>query len=130
MHDEQTNPQLVKISGISQNKHAGDETSLLSQMRKICLFTICRQYLHLRQPAAMVDEQFFVFTDGSPVCAANVRATLKMSLTLANLDPRLYSCHSWRIGRACDLLSMSCSVETIKKLGGWKSNAAFRYLRT
>ena len=91
---------------------------------------ICRQYLHLRQPTATTDEQFFVFTDGSPVQAANVRATLKMSLTLANLEPRVYSCYSWRIGRACDLLSMGCSIETIKKLGRWKSNAVFRYLRT
>ena len=42
----------------------------------------------------------------------------------------LYNCQSLRIGRASDLLKLALSVETIKKLGRWSSNAVFTYLRT
>ena len=37
--------------------------------------------------------------------------------------------HGLRAGRAVDLLRMGVSFETIKKLGHWKSNIVYEYLR-
>ena len=44
-------------------------------------------------------------------------------------NPRLFSVHSFQVGRSNDLLKLGLSVETIKKLGRWTSNAVFKYLR-
>ena len=44
-------------------------------------------------------------------------------------DDTLYGTHSLRSGRTCDLYKLGLSVETIKKIGRWKSNAVFRYLK-
>ena len=41
----------------------------------------------------------------------------------------LYLFHGFQSGRASDLLKLGVSVETIKKLGRWHSNAVFRYLK-
>ena len=54
---------------------------------------------------------------------------LKMGLQQCGIDYHNFSVHSLRAGRACDLLSYGVSVETIKKLGRWKSNAVFKYLK-
>ena len=50
-------------------------------------------------------------------------------LTQAGYNSKLYTFHSERSRRALDLLKLGLSVETIKRLGRWKSNAVFRYLR-
>ena len=45
------------------------------------------------------------------------------------LDPSLYSCQGVRLGYALDLLDMGLSVETIKKMGRWRSNAIYEYFK-
>ena len=80
-------------------------------------------------PDATKEQQFFVFVDGSPLCAHQLHNTLKSMIKGMGLDPALYSFHGLRTGRASQMLNMGVSVETIKKLGQWKSNAVFTYLR-
>ena len=58
-----------------------------------------------------------------------LRNVFKKLLIRADLDPKLYEIHGTRSGRASDLLKYGVSVKTIKKLGRWKSNAVFTYLR-
>ena len=58
-----------------------------------------------------------------------LRNCFKTAIRAERFDKRLYSVHSLRAGRANDLLKLGLSVETIKKLGRWKSNAVFRYLK-
>ena len=131
-HDEANKPQFVKITGLKNKstlKQHDKHDSCSTRIRRVCPFTTIRNFIELRPKVISPNEQFFVFSDNSPVKPRNVRATLRMGLQLTNIDDKLYSCHSWRIGRGTDLLSMGCSVETIKKLGRWRSNAVFRYLR-
>ena len=59
----------------------------------------------------------------------HMRVILKKSLQRAHFDDSLYQVHSFRIGRSMDLLKAGVSVETIRKLGWWKSNIVYRYLR-
>ena len=57
-----------------------------------------------------------------------MRNTLKHILQFAGFKKEYYCVHSFRTGRAMDLLKYGVLVETIKKLGRWKSNAVFTYL--
>ena len=58
-----------------------------------------------------------------------MRSVLKTAIKRMGLNPSLYTVHGTRGGRANDLLSMGLSVEAIKKLGRWKSNAVYVYLK-
>ena len=75
-------------------------------------------------------EAFFIFRDGSNVKSDQVRRTLRKILHRLNLDPKLYDTHSFRIGRALDLLyKFQFSIARIRHIGRWKSNVVFKYLR-
>ena len=74
-------------------------------------------------------EPFFVFGDHTPVTASQARAVLKKSLLTIGLDCTNYGMHSLRIGRATDLIKYNYSVEEVQRMGRWKSNAVFKYIR-
>ena len=59
----------------------------------------------------------------------NVRILLKQLIKNIHLNPDNYNTMSLRIGRASDLLKFGFSIETIKRMGRWKSNAVYRYIR-
>ena len=46
-----------------------------------------------------------------------------------NLEPGLYGMHSFRIGRATDLIKFNYSIEEVKLMGRWRSNVIFKYIR-
>ena len=128
-HWSDVKPQIVKITQKEKKNHGYQHYQHRSDPLRVCPFTILQKYLRNRPISLTLDEQFFVFADNSPVKPANARNTLKIMLTKAGLDPSLYGMHSFRIGRASDLLKYNFSVETIKKLGRWHSNAIYTYLR-
>ena len=72
---------------------------------------------------------FFIFKDGSHVSANHMHNVLRKMLQRVNLDPSLYNTHSLRIGRSCDLLKYGYSIEQVKMMGHWKSNAVYRLLK-
>ena len=124
-HDEK--PQIIKISSLDNN-----QKSSLAEGKVIdsnCPFTCLRKYLRLRKGRKDDNEQFFVFRDRSPVTATNFRQILKKTLQILNLDPAVYNSQGFRDGRSLDLAEMNVSVETLKVLGRWKSNAVFTYLK-
>ena len=127
-HTRGDKPQLVKISSVPCTT-SGNQRKEHLRINYSCPFLSLNTYLSLRPVRITQYEQFFVFSDGSPVLASHLRACLKLMLIRLQLNPRLYSMHSMRTGRSSDLLKYGISVETIKKLGRWKSNAVFRYLR-
>ena len=88
-----------------------------------------RQYMALRGNYNDKEEQFFVFSDFSPVTPSNVRQTLYTMITRLNLDSRLYGIHSFRIGRTADLIKYNYTIEEIKLMGRWRSNVVYKYIR-
>ena len=94
----------------------------------LCPYPLLRNYIAVQKKSLDSSKQFFMFSDCSPLNPDPVRQVLRMGLIKAGLDLTFYSVHSLRSGRALDLLHMGVSVESIKKLGRWKSNAVFRYL--
>ena len=115
-HDAGTGPQMVKISGTTAEP-------------KYCPYTIVDRYLNRRPHAVSELEQFFVISDGSPVTPDQARNFLRTLIKRIGLWAELYNFHSFRSGRCGDLLKYGVSVETIKKIGRWKSNAIFKYFK-
>ena len=122
-HNKRSSPQTIKIDALDNYKmEVGSEKSF-------CPFYICQTYSQMRNGYLTDDEQYFVFRDHSPVKPYHVRKVLKKILRNIGLNPKLYGTHSFRIGRATDLLINKESVDHIKQLGRWKSNAVYKYLK-
>ena len=124
MHGKESPPQLIKI--IATDTQGQYRASPLNVT--FCPFALLNKYLSVRQSYKSMQESFFIFRDKMPVTPYNVHTILKTTLTNAGLNSQAYSTHGFRIGRSGDLLNLGISVEMIKKLGRWKSNAVFKYL--
>ena len=123
-HGKGQNPQMVKIT--SQPK---EKCHRSQKIHNLCPFTLINNYLVARPHAVSEFEQFFVYSDRSAITPEQARKTLRFLIKRMGLNSMLYNFHSFRIGRCGDLLKYRVSVETIKKLGRWKSNAVFAYLK-
>ena len=126
-HGRTHHPQMIKISsarlGRNHIKHKNTELTLP------CSFQLLCQYLIRHGSFRLETEPFFIFADKLPVRAENFRTCLKVCIQKCGLDNRNYNTHGLRSGCSCDLYKLRVSVESIKKLGRWKSNSVFQYLR-
>ena len=126
-HGKGDAPQLIKIASNSDKKNIRKK---LPDRGKICPFKTLQDYIKIRPAAKSTEEQFFVFADNAPVKQNQLRDYLHIMLNNLQLPNNVYFLHSLRSGRACDLYKMGLSVETIKKVGRWRSNAVFTYLKS
>ena len=120
-HDQASKPQKIKITRLSDRQDSQGH---------FCPFMLTEQYLQIRGDYADFNEQFFIFSDKSPVKAEMARKVLKDVLKHMNIECAYFGTHGFCAGRACDLLKAGYSVDQIKIIGHWKSNAVYRYLRT
>ena len=120
-HGKESRPQKVKISAIN-NEYA-------LHKKLFCPFKIVTKYMKIRGDYYTDEEQFFIFSDGSPVKPQHIRKTLRDLLNNLNLDSSLYDVHSFRGGRTVDLSKFGYDIERIKSMGRWKSSAVYRYLK-
>ena len=118
-HWKNVRPQTIKINGVG-NKDKDNGWNYWP-------FTLLRNYIKFRKSFKSKEEPFFFFQDRSPVKPGHYRAVFTKIIKMMSLKNQLYSVHCFRSGRACDLLAIGISVETIKKLGCWKSNAVYVY---
>ena len=125
MHGKKNLPQKIKISSTSSSTAGVDEKG----RNVFCPYKLLREYIEVRPKISDDVEQFFVFSDRSPVMPNQFRICLKTVLKRINLNHKEFSSHSFRIGHCCDLLKYGVSIETIKQIGRWKSNTVFNYLR-
>ena len=126
-HGWDKHPQMIKISSkpISQTSFKNKE-----KQNSQCPYKLLRSYLWVRGPSTSPTETFFIFSDRLPVTPKNMRTALKCCLKQASFNEKLYDTHSLRSGRAVDMYkNLKLSVESIKKLGRWSSNAVFKYLK-
>ena len=94
-----------------------------------CPVKCFKEFTAVRPRIKSLQEQIFIFRDGSPLKAEQLRRTLRTILARLRLDPSIYDTHSFRIGRATDLEKLNVDIESIKRLGRWRSNAVYKYLR-
>ena len=118
-HGKESKPQEIKI------------TRNYDKARTInfCPFLLMRTFMAYRGTYITDSEGFFIFRDGSGVAACQACKVLCKVLESLNLNPKLYDTHSFRIGKASDMLKCQIPISKIKQIGRWRSNAVFRYLR-
>ena len=122
-HGKNNKPQIIRISSVSKHGGPGNGNRIPGINCSYCPFQALREYVDVRKKFCEGSEQFFVFKDRSPVEPRHARLMLKKLLLL-------YNFHCIRMGMASDLLEIHyCSVETIRKIGRWKSTAVYTYLR-
>ena len=125
MHYLSEKPQIITVNGFELTRE--DETWY--NLPKYCPYKIIVNYILARGGRKSSDEQFFIFRDSSPVKAEHFRAVLKRAISDAGLQPDNYETHSLRISCTKDLFKAGYSIEKIKDMGRWKSNAVYNYLK-
>ena len=122
-HGKHNKPQTISITTDTKEK------KYFVKKHRCCPYQAIRNYIAVRDGFKLPDEQFFMFSDNLPVFPQHVRTPLKIAIDRTGVDSKNFNVHSLCIGRCCDLLKLGLSVETIKKIGRWKSNAVFKYLK-
>ena len=86
--------------------------------------------MKLRGSVTDSSEQFFIFSDGSPVSDYHARDIMKLIISRLGLNPTMYGMHSYRIGRTSDLINkFHLDLELVKRIGHWRSSAIYKYIR-
>ena len=123
-HSKAHLPQKIKISS---NKSTNNKNIVY---RNFCPFEVIGNYIKARGVEIKTDEEkFFIFKDRAPVPASQARTLLRTILKNLGLNENFYGLHSLRIGRCTDLMKFNYSILEIKKLGRWRSNVVYKYLR-
>ena len=102
----------------------------ITKKLNFCPFAVMLNFINIRRKDVDLNEQLFIFRDGSLVKPRHASAVLKSALTSLGLDASLYGMHSLRIGRASDLLlKYNCTLDFVKRTGHWRSNVVCKYIR-
>ena len=117
-HGKESRPQTIEIESVKKDRHTN-----------FCPVDLTEAYSNLRRPYVNKSEPFYILPDGNPVSSQQFRKVLKTILTNLKLDETLYGTHSFRSGRATDLSKRGVSVDKIKQIGRWRSNAVYNYLK-
>ena len=125
-HDKNLNPQHIKITGIDQ---CSVNNAVRYKHRIFCPFMLVRKYVALRGNYLEESEQFFVFSDRTPVAQCHAQQLLKRLIKNVGLDNNLYSFHCFRIGRCSELIKLGYPIDIIQRLRRWRSNAVYKYIR-
>ena len=125
-HSKANRPQKIKITSNFIEK------SGFYAKRYFCPFNLVNNFIQLRilyLDSSFDQQQFFIFRDGSNVKAENARQVLKTCLTNIGLNANNYGMHSLRVGRTTDLIKYNYSLEEVKRMGRWRSNTIYKYIR-
>ena len=123
-YGKESYPQEIKIS---QSKNCAVNQA---KQRCFCPFDLFNQYLVFRGHDYETDtEQFFVFSDKSPVTIIQFCTALRELLTRMGLDAKLYDTHSFRGGCCVDLYKGGMNFQELKRAGRWQSNMIYKYLQ-
>ena len=121
-HGRGSEPQEIKITKLA--KFSGQ----LEQRHSP--FEISAKYGELRGEYDNETDRFFTFRNNEPITPSHVRKVLRKCLRNLGLNPKFYNTHSFRIGRATDLMKFKVPISRIKILGRWKSNTVFNYIKS
>jgi len=91
-----------------------------------CPVKLIDHYLQLR---SNIDGPVFISAAGNPILPKHFREKLKACISFLSLDANRYNTHSFRIGRATDMLIEGYTEAHIRAAGRWQSRAFVKYLR-
>lgn len=119
----------IRVTFVSYKHSRGKPfcLSIPARSSPVCPVLHVSRYLSLRGNA---QGPLFVFPGSSQaVSTAFFNAQLRASVTAASLDKFHITSHSFRIGRACDLMEQGMNESNIKVMGRWNSDAYKSYVR-
>ena len=126
-HGTNCYPQKIKITSEEPTEIGTNSTC---DGKLICPFEAVRSFLRIRGGYINEQENFFIFRDKTTIQPKQVRTILRNCLESLGLNPVLYNTHSFRIGRTVDLWKNNkLSLQELKQIGRWRSNAVYRYLK-
>ena len=108
------------------NKAAIPTLKILRRGGDTCPVKIIEHYLTLRPS---LDGPIFISSAGVPISPRQFRGKLKTGVSFLSLDTDRFNTHSFRIGRATDMLLEGLSEAQIRAAGRWQSRAFLKYLR-
>ena len=76
-----------------------------------------------------VGYQYLLSYDNRPLSENIARARLKKMCIRCNIDPLTHTLHSLRIGAATWALQNNISADTVRFMGGWRSDSVHIYFR-
>jgi len=91
-----------------------------------CPVKILDHYLSIRPG---IEGPLFISASGIPITPRLLRVKLKAGVSFLSLVTSRFNTHSFRIGRATDMLLEGYSESQIRAAGRWRSNAFVKYLR-
>ena len=117
----ESRPQKIRITANpvqaqAQHTLCNNVTSTI-KYRHFCPFKLTREFMAIHGGYLNSNEPFFIFKSGIPISDSHMRFTLQSTLKRLWLDPTCYGCHSWRIGKASDMLKQGKSIISIKIAG-------------
>ena len=133
-HTTGMRPQTIKIRAnsleVDDQESQITKTAMRARQHKLfCPVKYAKKFVSIRPPLKSNKEQFLVFQDNSPLRDYHMRNTLRSVIDKLGLNSNLYDVHSFRIGKATDLMREKMDIEEIKRIGRWRSNAVYDYLR-
>ena len=121
-HGVESPPQEIKFSASHEYKQ---EPNCF-----FCPFEAVVEYIAVRGKYANDSDPFFLLPDGvTPLKPHHFRTTLRELIRRLGLNHTLYDTHSMRGGHCSDLYKCRVSINRIRRLGRWKSNAVYKYLK-
>ena len=126
LHSSKTHGLGNKLQNI---KIESDQAGVSKKIYNFSPFTITEEFLQLRGNYINDNDNLMTFRDNTPVRPKHVRSVLRKCFKRMNLNPKLYDTHSFRIGRATDLMKYGYTLDQIKYLDRWRSNTVFKYIR-
>ena len=122
-HGTNVEPQKVTIVS-NKCKHSGKYVA-----RHFCPFQLISRYIAMMGAIWYPQEAFFIYRDHTLVHGETARSLLRALIKRLGLNDKLYDFHSLRIGRTTDLIKFNYSLEEVKRMGRWKSNIIYKYIR-
>lgn len=93
-----------------------------------CPVRLLREYFRLRGPGARPEDPLFASATGAPLSTSAVNSIVKKAAEWSGVEGWVTG-HSLRIGGATAALAAGLTLEQIKAIGHWESEAVMRYFR-
>ena len=119
----------VKFSSFKNSVNHGSAPPILQIQERggvTCPVKIIDHYLSIRHNG---DGPIFITAAGKSVSSKQFRDKIKSCMSFLSLDATFYNTHSFRIGRATDMLDEGYNEAQIRASGRWQSQAFLKYLR-
>ncbi|KAM3911197.1 uncharacterized protein RB166_019888 [Leptodactylus fuscus] len=91
----------------------------------VCVVRLVGLFLQVRSPGA----PFLVHESGDPLTVFQFRSIFRRVLSSLGLDPSEYGTHSFRIGAATEASRAGLPVESVQRIGRWRSSCYASYVR-